>query len=133
MDDLEPQTDKEQRMIFTQRDMAIAKIAWSQGYEYGHHHTVEGQYAPPKEYDYDILMEQIADGTFDHIPDKEADTLRAEVERLRAALRAALPALRVAYKCGYDLGEAVNSYDIYRAARELTKDIPAPAAGEGER
>jgi hypothetical protein len=50
------------------REMAIAKIAWSSGYEFGHDHTVEGHYAPPEDYDFDILMAQLADGIFDSIP-----------------------------------------------------------------
>lgn len=52
----------------TAREMAIAKIAWSQGYGYGHSHTVEGHYAPPEDYDWDILAEQLLDGVFDEIP-----------------------------------------------------------------
>ena len=46
------------------RDLEIAKIAWKQGYGHGHNDTVEGHYAPPEEYDYDVLMQQIEEGIF---------------------------------------------------------------------
>ena len=61
-------------MILNAREMAIAKIAWSQGYGHGHNHTVEGHYAPPDEYDYDTLHEQLAEGVFDGIPERQPTT-----------------------------------------------------------
>ena len=50
------------------RDLEIAKIAWKQGYGHGHNDAVEGHYAPPDEYEYDVLMKQIEEGIFDDVP-----------------------------------------------------------------
>jgi uncharacterized Zn finger protein (UPF0148 family) len=52
---------------------------------------------------------------------------QAEIDRLRAALSAAIPALRAAYKGGHELTE--NDYETYTTAIQLTDPTPNPDAG----
>ena len=49
----------------------------------------------------------------------EFDDALAEIERLRDALRAALPALRMAYKGGHGLTD--SDYSAYKTACELVQ------------
>ena len=55
---------------------------------------------------------------------------QAEIDRLRAALTEALPALRMAYKGGHELTE--NYYIAYKTACELTDPPNDKAMGRRE-
>jgi hypothetical protein len=56
------------------------------------------------------------------IDSRELADAQAEIDRLRAALSAAIPALRAAYKGGHDLTE--NDYETYKTAIQLTDPTP---------
>ena len=60
----------------------------------------------------------------------ECQRMADEIDRLRAALTEALPALRMAYKGGHELTE--NDYIAYKTACELTDPPNDKAMGRRE-
>lgn len=56
---------------------------------------------------------------------KEGADAKRKIDRLRAALAEALPALRMAYKGGHELTE--NDYLAYKTACELTDPPNTPS------
>ena len=98
------------------REYEIAKIAWKQGYGNGHNHTVEGHYAPPDEYDYDILQENIDEGLFDDIHKVDQIETRMDAWKRRAYEDFII---RLRFMCDGD-----ESIDLRNIAAWIDRDFP---------